>query len=73
MSKFLFLTALLSSFVMIACTKQPDVARPTEHNIQRQEEVDQRDLLRDDMKYRETRDLPDGEQVYEEDIEIDER
>ncbi len=73
MSKFLFLAAALSSFLMIACTKQAEVARPTEHNLQRQEEVDQRDLLhRDNIEYRESRDMPDGTQVYDEEIEVDE-
>lgn len=71
MSKFFILTFAILSFILAACSKPAEVARPTEHNMKRQEEVDQRDLIKDKMKYRESRDLPDGEQVYEEDIEID--
>jgi hypothetical protein len=73
MGKLILLTMTAILFGM-SCTKQPDVARPTEHNLKRQEEVRQRDVIpNDNVDYRESRDLPDGPQVYEEDIEIDER
>jgi hypothetical protein len=51
----------LLMMLAMACHQNSD------EKVQKQEERQPTDLIHDDLKYRETRDLPDGEEAYQED------